>query len=104
MPLVLDGNTAHSTAWWWHHASAFYFGGSLYYDDSDWLLTYNPGRDFDFTIHNRRSCAEDQTWCSQQNKLWNRITNSKSYLTAGVGHGSWSGRMEVLGYESHDAG
>mmetsp|Transcript_17779 Transcript_17779/g.35766 ORF Transcript_17779/g.35766 Transcript_17779/m.35766 type:complete len:1390 (-) Transcript_17779:60-4229(-) len=102
--LVLDGNTAHSTAWWWYHASGFYFGGSLYYDDSDGLLTYNPGRSFDFTNHNRRSCAQDETWCSQENKLWNRLTNSKTYLTAGVGLGSWSGRMEVLGYESHDAG
>lgn len=110
-PLTIDGNTAHSTAWWWYHAASFYFGGALYYDDND-VLTYNAGRAFDGTNHNRRTCMVDFCadggdcvgWCNPQDMLWVRLTNTKSYLNAGVGLGSWSGRMEIVGFESHDNG
>jgi len=110
LPLTIDGNTAHSTSWWWYHTGGFYFGGALYYDND--VFTYNPGRSFDFNNHGRSTCAFDFCantgscfgWCSAQDKLWVRLTNTKSYLNAGVGLNSWSGRMEIIGFESHDVG
>lgn len=30
------------------------------------------------------------------------MTNSKAFLAAGVGMNSWSGRMEIIGFEAHD--
>jgi hypothetical protein len=32
------------------------------------------------------------------------MSNSKAFLTPGVGLNSWFGNMEILGFESHDAG
>ena len=108
--LTIDGNTAHSTGWWWYHAGAFYFGGSLYYN-SGGVLEYNPGRDFDFNNHGRETCSTDlcaagdcSAYCLDYNQLWIRMTNTKSFLASGVGFNSWSGRMEVIGYEAHDVG
>ena len=101
--LTIDGNHAHSSAWWWYHTGGFYFGGALYYDSSN-VLTYNPGRSFDFSNHNRNTCASTDDYCQPKDRLWVRMTNSKAYLNAGVGLNSWSGRMELVGFESHDNG
>jgi len=105
LALTIDGNTAHSTGWWWNNAGAFYFGGTLYYD-SDGHLVYNAGRD---TNTLRSPCLVDQCqegdcnkYCPSVNKAWNRITNSKVFLVPSVGLNSWSGRMEVVGFEAHD--
>jgi len=105
LSLLIDGNTAHSTGWWWSHAGAFYFGGSLYYNANDQLV-YNAGRD---QSHNRKPCLVDKCaegncdgYCQLYDQAWNKITNSKTYLVPSVGIGSWSGRMEVVGYEAHD--
>jgi hypothetical protein len=90
--LTLDGNTAHSTGWWWKHAGAFYFGGSLYYNGD--VLEYNPGRSFSFERDDRRTCKVNNCappysdcvyGCPQDEVDWLRITNSKAFLTAGVG-------------------
>jgi hypothetical protein len=86
--LIIDGNTAHSTAWWWSSASAFYFGGDLYYNAKG-LLEYNPGRSF----FDRNPCWVDPCLppynycdgCPQTGKSWIRITNSKAFLHAGSG-------------------
>jgi len=97
--LEFDGNTAHSTAHFWGSAAAFYFGGSLYYDGDE--LVYNAGRDKNG--NDRKSpCIDDEDDVCR--RAWNRITNTKVFLTAEVGIGSWSGGMEVLGYECHDCG
>jgi hypothetical protein len=104
--LVIDGNTAHSTGWWWKHAAGFYFGGSLYYN-AEGILEYQAGRD----LANRRStCLVDRclllggcdSFCSQWEQAWMRVTNSKAFLTAGIGFNSWSGRLDVVGFECHD--
>jgi hypothetical protein len=97
--LEVDGNTAHSTAHFWGHAAAFYFGGSLYYN-GDGVLEYNAGRD---QTNNRNPCIDDEDTAKCE-AAWNRITNSKTFLVANVGIGSWSGRMEVIDYECHDVG
>ena len=97
--LSIDGNTAHSTAWWWSHAGAFYFGGSLYYQGT--TLFYNAGRDHDF---GRRDPCEEDAGSNDCIDAWNRITNSKVFLVANAGLNSWSGRMEVVKYETHDVG
>ena len=105
----LDGNTAHSSAWWWYHAGAFYFGGALYYNANN-VLEYNPGRSFNFADEGRDTCKKDLCaqgdcrWCPTEHKAFLRLTNSKAFLTPSVGLGSWSGRMEVLGFECHDCG
>ena len=107
---MIDGNTAHSTGWWWYHTGAFYFGGVLYYEND--ILTYNPGRSFNFWDHRREPCRHDfcatdpdcHGWCDPGDMLWIRMTNSKAFLSAGVGLNSWSGRMELIGFESHDNG
>jgi hypothetical protein len=97
--LEVDGNTAHSTAHFWEHAAGFYFGGSLYYN-GDGVLEYNAGRD---RTNNRNPCIVDEDTAKCE-AAWNRITNSKIFLVANVGIGSWSGRMEVIDYECHDVG
>jgi hypothetical protein len=109
LSLKIDGNTAHSTAFWWNHAAGFYLGGTLWIDNG--VLTYNPGRNFNFS-QNRESCAVDfcqknencDGYCDPADELWNNITNSKTFLTAGTGLNSWSGRWNVVGFESHDSG
>jgi hypothetical protein len=92
--LRLDGNTAHSTGFWWDHAGAFYFGGSLYYPDGSSLLQYNPGRSFNFYRDDRRPCSVNNCaapyndcayGCPESKESWVRMTNSKAFLTAGVG-------------------
>ena len=110
LPLTIDGNTAHSTGWWWYHGGAFYFGGSLYYNGAG-ILEYNAGRDFDFNNHGRNTCQRDLCadgdcggWCAEHEKLWVRMTNTKAFLAPNVGLGSWSGRMEIVGFEAHDVG
>ena len=106
--LVIDGNTAHSTGWWWKHASAFYFGGSLYYN-AEGVLEYQAGRD----MGNRRStCLVDKclssagcgSFCSPWEQAWMRVSNSKAFLTPGIGLNSWGGRLDVDGFECHDCG
>jgi G8 domain len=112
MPLPgnkLDGNTVHSSGWWWYHAGAFYFGGALYYNSQN-VLEYNPGRSSNFNEHNRKTCAIDlcaqgdcNGWCPFEMQAFVRLSNSKAFLIPSVGLNSWSGRMEILGYESHDS-
>jgi len=104
LALIIDGNTAHSTGWWWSHAGAFYFGGTLYYDNG--ALVYNAGRD---QSRPRKPCLVDQCdtgncdgYCSLENEAWNRMTNTKAFLVPSVGLNSWSGRMEIVGFEAHD--
>jgi len=97
--LEFDGNIAHSTAHFWDSSAAFYFGGSLYYDGDE--LVYNAGRDND-AKDRKMPCINDENGKCQ--KAWNRITNTKVFLTARVGIGTWSGRIEVLDYECHDCG
>ena len=97
--LEFDGNTAHSTAHFWRSAAAFYFGGSLYYDGDD--LVYNAGRDNNDNDR-KKPCIDDEDGTCQ--RTWNRITNTKVFLAANVGIGSWSGGMEVLKYECQDCG
>jgi len=105
--LIIDGNTAHSTGWWWYHAAGFYFGGALYYEGDS--LVYNAGRDQSNGL--RSPCLVDlcesghcDDWCSEGNRAWVQMTNSKVFLVPSSGTNSWSGRMEVIGYESHDTG
>jgi hypothetical protein len=99
--LEIDGNTAHSTAYFWGSAAAFYFGGALYFDSSG-NLEYNAGRPTTGS-QNRAPCVKD-TGTADCKSTWNRITNSKVYQVPNVGIGSWSGQMEVVGYECHDIG
>jgi hypothetical protein len=88
--LEMDGNTAHSTGMWWTHAGAFYVGGSLYYVEDN-KLQYNPGRSFKFERDSRVPCLWNNckngycAWCSEGELLWTRMTNTKAFLTAGVG-------------------
>jgi len=102
LPLTLDGNSAHSSGFWWFHTGGFYFGGALFYENG--VFKYNPGRSFNFFEHNRETCAVSEDYCQPKNKLWVPLTNTKAYLNAGVGLNSWSGRMELRGFESHDNG
>jgi hypothetical protein len=102
--LTIDGNSAHSTGWWWDHAGAFYFGASLYYNGD--TLEYNPGAAANLE-ESRTPCNVDTFklgYCPEDDKAWIRMTNSKAFLVPGVGFNSWSGRMEVIGYETHDVG
>ncbi len=105
--LTINGNTAHSTGWWWYHAGAFYFGGSLYY--SNGLLEYNAGRDFDTYDHGRSTCTVnacalgDCTYdCPQYDIGAVQISNTKVFLVPSVGLNSWTGRIEISGFEAHD--
>jgi hypothetical protein len=43
-------------------------------------------------------------YCSPAEQDWLRVSNTKAFLVAGVGLGSWSGRMDVVGFECHDCG
>jgi hypothetical protein len=106
--LTIDGNMAHSTAWWWYHAAAFYWVGSLYYNDED-ILEYNAGRDqnnerVNCNVNKCETEGNCDEYCSPAEHNWITITNTKAFLVAGVGFGSWSGRMEVIGFECHDCG
>jgi hypothetical protein len=105
----MDGNTAHSTGWWWYHAGAFYFGGAIYYNTTTNILTYNPGRDFDFANHDRSTCTVNACalgdcayGCPAYDMVPIRLTNSKTFLVSSVGLNSWTGRIEIIGYEAHD--
>jgi hypothetical protein len=105
--LLIDGNSAHSTAWWWKSASAFYIGGSLYYNDNG-VLEYQPGRDLP---HKRSTCLVDKCssghcgdFCKTNEQAWITMSNSKVYLSANIGLGSWDGRLELHGFECHDCG
>jgi len=106
--LTIDGNTAHSSSWWWYHAAAFYWGGSLYYN-SNGVLEYNAGRDFGIS---RTTCAINKcvasnscdAFCQPYERVSLEVTNTKAFLAPGVGFGSWSGNMDVIGYECHDCG
>jgi len=105
--LEFRGNTAHSSGWWWYHAGAFYLGGSLYYQGDK--LVYNAGRDQN--MGSRSPCYKD--WCAAGNcngycqptdQAWNLLEQNKAFLTPGPGMNSWSGRAEIVGYETHDVG
>jgi len=106
--LTIDGNTAHSSAWWWYHAAAFYWGGSLYYN-SNGVLEYNSGRDF---ANGRMACSVNKcvannncnAYCQEWERVPIEVTNTKAFLAPGVGFGSWSGNMDITGYECHDCG
>ena len=106
--LSIDGNTAHSTGWWWKSASGFYFGGSLYYNSND-VLEYQAGRDLKNV---RDTCNANPcdypggcaALCQPWDQAWAKVTNSKSFLVAGIGLGSWGGRVDVVGFECHDCG
>jgi len=108
--LTLNGNIAHSTGWWWYHAAAFYFSGSLYFDTDGTTLVYNAGRDQSKGY--RRPCLTNMCatsggcddWCPSDKRAWIQLNNSKAFLTPSNGLNSWSGRMEVLGFEAHDMG
>jgi hypothetical protein len=88
--LQIDGNTAHSTGWWWDRAGAFYFGGDLYYNSNN-TLEYNPGRGTfgrspcrqDPCLPNATSCPTWKCTVAQQSSI--RLTNTKTFLNAGVG-------------------
>lgn len=69
---------------------------------------YNAGRD---QGNSRNTCLVDKCvtgscgdYCQPYERAWLQVSNSKAFLAPGVGFGSWSGRMEVLGYECHDCG
>jgi hypothetical protein len=101
----MDGNTAHSTGWWWEHAGAFYFGGSLYYNSNN-VLEYSPGRG-----GTRRPCKVNMcetgncdASCPEDQQTSIRLTNTKAFLAAGPGLNSWTGPIEIIGWESHDTG
>ena len=108
--LLIEGNSAHSTAWWWDRGGAFYFGGSLRFlsDVSD-LLVYNPGRDPSIL---RDTCVVDKcavenncfVACPENEHAWISVTNTKVFLTPGAGLQSWSGRLQVTHFEAHDMG
>ena len=106
--LRIDGNTAHSTGWWWKHSAAFYFGGSLYYNDDD-VLEYQAGRD---VVKRRNTCLVDKclsvdgcgSICMPWEQAWMTVSNTKAFLTAGIGLGSWFARLDVVGFECHDCG
>lgn len=78
----------------------------MYYKDDK--LQYNAGRSFEFERDDRNPCninaCEDHcSWgCPDHEFSWLRMTNTKAFLSAGVGINSWSGRIEVEFYESHD--
>jgi hypothetical protein len=103
--LTIDGNSAHSSAWWWGHTGAFYFGGELFYNNDD-ILEYNPGRGGDRSPCEVNACALGNCdyGCPVEKRAFIRITNTKAFLASGVGLNSWTGAMEVVGYEAHDTG
>ena len=92
--LTIDGNTAHSTGWWWEQSGAFYFGGILAYN-SDNKLTYNAGRSWDWRDHKRDTCnikecmygqpGPCRSGCPFDDNSWIRVTNSKAFLSGGIG-------------------
>lgn len=73
----------------------------MYYEGDE--LVYNAGRS-----GSRKPCNCDPgscgTYCGAENEALIRMTNTKAFLAAGVGLNSWSGRMEIIGYEAHDVG
>lgn len=103
--LLFDGNTAHSSSYWWGNAGLIYFGGKLRHPDpaSD-ALVYNGGRSNPprdtcevepCTLRNDCRCPNDRT-------IYQRITNTKVFLSPGVGVLHWGKRPEIVGYEAHD--
>jgi G8 domain len=103
--LVIDGNSVHSSGWWWGHGAGFYFGGDLYYNDKN-VLEYNPGRSGDRSPCRVNACVlgDCDYGCPIDDQVFIRVSNSKAFRIAGVGMGSWTGGLEVLGWESHDVG
>jgi hypothetical protein len=94
---------SHSTAHFWNSAAAFYFGGSLLFKNGDGALVYNAGRDNASTQRRKPLAYNPDT--AKSGTFWNVISNSKVYqAVANVGLGSWSGEMEVLGFECHECG
>ena len=85
----------------------------MYIDEKDNnKLKYNAGRELsgkgsrtpckiDMCLVNPNFCDLD---CQVEDHAWNRITNTKAFLTAGIGLQSWKGRMEVSKFEAHDVG
>lgn len=74
-------------------------------------IAYNAGRSFNFSRDDRNTCLIDlcdqgdcNGWCGRSHEGYVRLTNSKVFLTASIGLNSWSGRMEIVGYECHDCG
>jgi len=111
LTLAITGNSAHSTGWWQPNDSgAMYFGGSLYYEENK--LTYIPGRSSDLSTHGRNTCKENvcetkkdcSAPCDNESKARLPVKNSKVFLVPSIGIVSWSGRLEILGYETHDVG
>jgi hypothetical protein len=77
----------------------------LYYNGKN-VLEYNPGRS-----GARRSCrvnacvlGDCDYGCPIDDMVFLRVSNSKAFRIAGVGLNSWSGSLEVVGWESHDVG
>ena len=73
------------------------------------VLEYNAGRDFDFTNHARMTCTVNACalgncayGCPQYDMGAVRISNTKVFLVPSVGLNSWTGRIEVSGFEAHD--
>lgn len=103
--LLFDGNTAHSSSWWWFNAGTVYFGGKLLHPHtSSDALVYNAGR------QSRQSCAVEpcsvssSCSCPAEHKVYQRMTNTKVFLSAGTGVTHWGHRPELVGYEAHDVG
>jgi G8 domain len=99
--LTIDGNTAHSSGWWWRNASPFYFGGALaYHNMTTGILTYMSGR---VIQHKRNTCTvnacvyyNDCARCEAFARRAVRITNTKSFLTAGASFVSQDMIMYIL--------
>lgn len=88
--LVIDGNTAHSTAFWSNYAAAFYFGGTLVYQNSQ--LQYFPTSSGNGSIDDRITCLantcasyHDCSVCPPSLRVPLNMMNSLVFLSAGVG-------------------
>jgi len=92
------------------HAAGYYFGGVLHTVDDGRSLIYNAGND---STNGSRSqqCLVDQyekgncdIYFPPQHLVWVKMTNLKAFLiTTSGGTNSWSGRVEVVGYEVRNA-
>lgn len=123
--LTFDGNSAHSSAFWWYSSGTIFIGGSMAYQTNGELF-YTPrkegGRD---PCSLRKKVGE----CKADEFVWNRMTNTKTFLASVYGlvsvlsavgffrvwvvlcsylfvdaQFSWKGRMELDGFEAHDVG
>lgn len=79
----------------------------MFYNSAN-VLEYNPGRGGQRSPCKVDACSlvdwKCEWGCPQISKAFIRFTNNKAYLAAGVGLNSWDGRMEIVGWESHDTG